>query len=152
MHEAPPIIGRLEFYGLTNQIILVEHDEEVCGISLIESPINGKNNIIFSGVNEGINTLTWDASCSARIQSESLYHSYRILKSMEQNPFDFIIIRRIDVMDLGLHVRERGARIAAYLAMMSSRKILQGANVVITSAKSEYNIRKIANLYLNLRK
>ncbi len=150
MKEAPPIIGALEFACLTNEIILVEHDEEDHGLSLLTEAISGKNNIIFS--NHAPPTIEgYDAEHSALVQSDSIYKAHKIMRAVNV-PMDFYIIHRIDLMDLLLHPRERGARISAYLSMMTSRKILQGANVLITSAKMEYKIREIANRYINLRK
>ena len=150
MKEAPPIIGPMEFAGYSNSMFLVEHDEDDCGLNLICSAITGKNNIIFS--NHTPPTIHgYDAMYSAYVQSDSLYKVNKIIRSLDAS-MDFFIIHRIDLMDLILHPRERGARIAAFLSMMCNKKFLRDANVVITSAKSEYKIREIANRYINLRK
>ncbi len=148
MKMAPPILGQLEFAGMTNQLILVEHDEEDDSLSLLARVLSGKINIIFS--QEDHTLVDFNAEHSVIFSVSSIA---RIKKMMQVIPsVDHFVINRIDMMDTNFDKRQRGAQVSAHLSMLCSPRLLRDANVIITSAKSEYKIREIADKFISLRK
>lgn len=134
---APNILGPMDFMGLSNEIILIEYLNNP--LDQLENVFKDKNNIIFSSERHDKH---WPYSAFAQV--ESITRIYQVLKSL-QEPMDFIIIDSIDQIDYQLGKKQRGSNIKAYLSMIASKKILKGANLIITSGKSEYSIREIAN-------
>lgn len=150
MKIAPPIIGPLEFSGIKNNIILVEHDEEDCGIDLLSKVLSCRMNMVFTP-NEFTKQSNWNSETTGVLLIDSIAKIHRCIKNIAVS-LDFFVINRIDLMDLNFSKKEKGAQTKAYISMLCSKKILRDANVIVTSGKSEYTIREIASNYLNLRK
>jgi len=151
MKEAPPILGKLEFAGRKNNIILIEHDEDDELFTLLNVPIGDKTTIVFTPnvYNDNYKHIT----CNAAIVSNchSISRVVKCIKGIEVSP-ELYIIDRIDMMDIGLSKRPRGAQICAYVSMMASHKVLRGATAIITSCQIEHRIRTIADQFISLRK
>lgn len=145
MRQAPPIIGQLEFSGMENNIILIEHDEEDCSLDLMGSAIADKVNVIFTP-----HEFRFNANHSVAVMVDSVSRIYNIMRGLIA--VDLYIINRIDLMNLEFSKKERGAQVKAFVSMMCSPRMLQGGNLIATSGKSEYTLREIADTYLNLRK
>ena len=151
MKTAPPIIGPLEFAGLKNSVILVEMDEEDNMLSLLREPTSGKNNIIFSPQEFSITEFKFNFVNTAFVFNTSIATIHRMVKAVKSD-VDYYIIDRVDLMNLEFSKRESGSQIKAYISMLCSPLTLCGANLIVTSCNSEYTIREIADVFLNLRK
>ncbi len=147
MKTAPPIIGKLDLFGLTRNIILVEHDEDDCGIALLSKAINDKVNIIFR---ENLSISLVGLPNTVVVEADSIAKIYQIMKSL--TTVDTIIIDRVDTMDMRFNKRVRGSQVASHISMMCAPRILRDANVIITSANMEYRLREIADKFYDLRK
>ena len=155
MKQAAPIIGPLEFSGVENNIILVEHDEDDAILKLLDSPLTGKNNIIFSSEDNLECGHAFNAMFTVMMQRNSIIQVAKIIKSLSQTVDfrnEFYIINRIDLFDLNFNKRERGAQVRGHLAMLAGKKTLRGANLIVSSCSIEYSLRELANSFLNLRK
>ena len=153
MKQAAPIIGPLEFSGVENNIILVEHDEDDFILKLLHASLTGKNNIIFSPNDHMQIKEDFNGLFTVIMESDSIIKTSKIMKSFPSNlKNDFYIINRIDLFDLNFNKRERGAQIRGHLAMLAGKKTLRGANLIVSSCSIEYSLRELANSFLNLRK
>lgn len=150
MNIAPPIVGSLEFSGLANESILVEINDDQDVLVLLKNPLNGKVILIFSPVTDS-EFGDFDASQCAVMKMDSVYEVYKIIKDLKVE-LDFYIIDRIDMMDTNLASRERGAQQSAYIGMLSNKKILRGANLIVTSCHRERSIEQRVTRYLSLKK
>ena len=148
MKIAPPILGPLEFAGMQNQIILVEHDDDDDSLALLAKVLSGKINIIFS--QEDHTMVGFDALHSVVFHVDSVSRIKKVIQLVPE--MDYFVINRIDMMDTNFHKRERGSQIKAHLSMLCSPRLLRDANVIITSVNSEYMIREIADKFISLRK
>jgi hypothetical protein len=151
MKEAPPIVGPLEFAGLSNSVILIEKDEDDESLSLLREPMCGKNNIIFSSDPICVLPKKFNAEFTANATVKSIAMVHRMIKSID-NPVDFYLIDRVDLMNLDFSKRERGSQMKAYISMLCSHKTLRGANLIVTSCNSEYTLREVADVFISLRK
>lgn len=149
MKIAPPVLGKLDLLGLTGKILLVEHDEEDCGLDLIGKAIDGKVNIIFRP-GSPYDVPTFNAEHTAIITVDSVARIQKMMSSLKW--VETFVIDRIDMMDSKFDKRARGSQISAYLSMITSPRILRDSNVIVTSVNSEYRLREIADKYYNLRK
>ena len=111
MKAAPPIIGPLEFDGIENSTILIEHDEDD-DINLIVKSIRNKVNIIFTPDSSFDFSLSVMPHTAAVLDMVSIYKVYNIIKGLTV-PVDNIIINRLDMMDLDHNKRMRGSQHAA---------------------------------------
>jgi hypothetical protein len=155
MKDAPPILGPLDFAGMKNNIILIEHDDDDCSIDLISKVIEKEVNIIFSPSLYMDSMVGRELKNSAIAFTDSIARVRTVIKrahELSEFQFGFFVINRIDMMDLDFNKKEKGAQTNAYLSMLCSRKLLRNANVIVTSAKSEYKIREIADKFISLRK
>lgn len=150
MNHAPIIIGPLEFSGMQNQTVLVEHDEEDLILDLLSKALSGKDNIIFSA-NLEVEAIGFNGENSCLVKTDSIYKIYKGIKKLPPL-FEFIILNQIDMMDLQLNNKERGAQQAGFVAMLNSPNNLRGAVLIVSSCKAEYNLREKVNKYINLRK
>lgn len=151
-HEAPPILGPLDFADRSNQIILIEHDEENSLINLLSNVIHGKSCLWFSPRSVYTKPSGIDATFVAfALNQSSISNCHKMIKAITA-PMDFMVLQHIDEMNLTLDRRQRGAQISAYLSMLASKNILRGGNLIVSSCQTEYAIRGIANLFLNLRR
>lgn len=149
MHNAPPVISPLEFEGYKGRLVSIECNEDDNPILLISSALKNKYNIIF-GANESDILAISGFSNTVHISCDSIYKIANTIKKLPNNSVDFIIINRIDLMDLSVAKRIRGSQIKAYLSMLSPR-ILGDTNLIVTSCSSEYTIRDITDKYISLR-
>lgn len=152
-YEAPPIIGPGDFMGMTNQIILIEHDDEDYSMDHLDSVIDGMMNIWFTPRSDApTSKKPIDGATTLIVTSvSSIARVYHYMKTNTAF-IDSYVIERIDEMNLDLPKKNRGALISGNLSMMASPKILRGGNLIVTSAQTEYAIRGIANKFLNLKK
>jgi len=157
MKQAPPIIGPLEFSGLKGKLILIEHDSEDESLILIQRAIHGTCNMVYSPTKD-VEIHGFNADFTVVIKQQSIYKTHQVMKSLAKEEkelcsiADFHIIARLDMMDLNLPTRERGAQQAAFLAMIASPQILRDSNLIVTSARNEMKLRERADVFLNLRK
>jgi hypothetical protein len=93
----------------------------------------------------------FDACLTVCVKCESVTMIKKVMRSLPCS-VDFIIVNRIDLMDNNFSKKERGAQIKGHVSMLASKKILNGANMIITSCSTEYSLRDLANSFLNLRK
>lgn len=150
MKHAPPIIGRHEFAGLKNALILIEHDPEDESLILISKAIDGDVNIIYSSdIDFGYSGFNSDFTVATKV--DSVYRIQKAIKSVELD-LNYHIIHRLDMMDSKLGPRERGAQQAAFMSMIAQSKILRDSNLIVTSVRHEYKLRERADVFLNLRK
>lgn len=149
MNNAPPIIGALEFFAYENESILVEMNNNDEALDLLRSPLSGKVILIFSPTLD-IQVLKFDATNVAVVQIHSVYEAHKIIKSIN-SVVDYTIINRIDMMDLNLSPKERGAQQSAYIGMLTSPKVLRGSNLIVTSSHRERSIETRVTKHLNLR-
>jgi len=152
MKDAPPILGPLDFAGLKNNIILIEHDDDDCSIDLIRKAIETEVNIIFTPSSYKEAMIGRGLDFTALSFVDSIAKVRPIIKSINGIDINFYVINRIDMMDLEFNKKEKGAQTNAYLSMLCSKQLLRNANVIVTSAKSEYKIREIADKFISLRK
>lgn len=148
-HQAPPILGPLEFYGLENKIILIEHGEQTetfNPINLYKQCLDEKLILSFGSHLIGM-TL---GAYHIHVNTDSIYKTSRSIREAG-GQFDFFLIDQVQLMDVNLHKKDRGAQIKAHLSMVSSKKILKGSNIIITSTESEYSLRDIADKFYNLK-
>lgn len=148
MHTAPPILGSMEFAGMQNEIILIEHDDDDCFFSLTYTALKDCNKLIFTG---DIDATGGPYHNYAMYPVSSVSKIYTILKALE-HPVDNIIIHAIDRMNLSLDKRKRGSLVASTIAMLASKKVLKGANLIISSCKEEHKLREMSAHYVSLRK
>jgi|SRR6478609_331836 len=150
MNIAPRIISPLEFEGLSEKLILIEHDEDD-DLNLISAAVKHKDNMIYTPEVMDIRSL-WHDSYAANVSS--IYKVRDIIKSIHKRNglTDFHIINRIDMFDLNLDPRSRGVNISQYIGMIMSSRILSGANVIVTSCREEHKLREKTKHYINLRK
>lgn len=147
MKHAPPILGTLEFAGMNDKLILVEHDDDD-DINLMWRILHNKINIIFSPAEI---TPKFGSVFTAVVITDTIARVHKMMKSVNAE-IDYVVIDRIDLMDSNFTKRERGAQIKAFISMMNNKRILRGANLIVTSCKSEYTIREMADRYISLRK
>lgn len=143
--QAAPILGELEFEGMSDKLILVEHEEE--NFDLVKRPLFGKVILLFTPILSS--APEWPNLIA--VQTDSIYKITKSVRQLSKDSFDWIIIDRIDLMDLDLCKKSRGAQIKGHLSMLSP-KILQGKNIIVTSHSTEYMLRELADQFLNLRK
>ena len=156
-HEAPPIIGLMDFFGLENNIILIEHDDELNSIDVLGFYLNGKDNIIFQPKALGFNKPNIiDCTESYISFVDSISQVYKMIRTLSsatkpQEAFHSYLINRIDFLNLDMDKKKRGSQMAAFVSMLASKKILLGANLLITSGNSEHKLREIANKTINIK-
>ena len=147
-HNAPIIPGPLEFAGLSNNIVLVEHNDSDNSLSLLAPIINGKVNIIFTP-DEDFDSTGFESNDSAVIFCNSISMVCKIAKRLP-SAADYMIVNRVDMFDIHFDKKERGAQVKAYISMMAGAKTLRGANLIVTSGRTEYALRGVADRLLNL--
>jgi len=148
-HEAPPVLGELEFSGLVNELVLVEVDPDSQLLETLRLPLNGKINIIFSSTND-LYVDRFEGNSTVIYQAKSVYEVYKFMTKFNVD-VDYFVIDRIDMFDETLSPKEKGAQQSAYIQMCASPKNLRSSNLIVTSANQETTLRKKANKYLNLR-
>lgn len=144
-HIAPPVIGKMDLLGISNKLILVEAEDS---FRAIHPCIKDETNIIFCHNSDDV--IYEGMQDSAIVTVESIYRVYDIVKKLNSE-VDNYIIHKIDWLDLELSKRVRGSQVKAYLSMLSSPKILRGANLIVTSCQTEYTVRDIADVFFNLK-
>jgi len=153
-HNAPPIVGSMDFLAMQNEFILVEMDNNGDIFHLLREPLSGKININFSAALELEQTPDFDFSRTVIVKAKSVYSIFNAVKSMPPEyaaAYDYLIIDRIDMMDNELSPRERGSQQAAFISMIAAPQFLKGKNVIVTSANKELSIRKRASSFFDLR-
>ena len=150
-HIAPPHIGPLEFEGISNELILVELDADADGHDLLRSALAGKLILIFSpNIDIHLDKKDGDYEYAVMVQADSVYKIFNYLRYM-QAKLDYIVVDRIDMMDIELTPKERGAQQNAFIGMLSAPKNLRGCNIIVTSSFQEETIKKKSSRFLNLK-
>ena len=145
-HQALEIFNNISLFGCSNEIILIETDQDIQFFDFMKS----KNNIIFSPSMDKIKAK--ESKFTAQIYCDSISYAYKLLNKFRDidTRFDYILIDRIDLFDSGLNKMNRGAIMSGFVSMMCSKTILRGANLLITSQKTEYKLREISNQHYTI--
>lgn len=143
--HAPNIMWDLDLAGVSNQLILIEHQNDHSCFKFM----SGKNNIIFSP-SEFSCSKDFDARNTVAVVTDSVTKIHKAMKFMSECEFDFVVIDRVDMMNINLHRMTRGSLVKAYLSMLSSKSILRGANLIVTSPRIETNIRGFSNKHYTI--
>lgn len=144
-HQALEIFNSLSLVGCKNQIILIETEKEIDFFDCMQ----GMNNIIFSPNLDKMGKGC-DSEFTIHVTCDSIAKVFNYLKSIKELEFDYVLIDRIDLFDENLHKMKRGALIAGFTSMLCSKTILRGANLLITSQKTEYKLREISNQHYTI--
>lgn len=140
-YDVLDILGDLSMISMTNEVILIEAEQE----SPCMNFMSGQNNIIFCP-SDFTADEKFDSSLTIASVCDSISKVHKILTGLNRScdPFDFIVIHRIDMFDIHLDKMKRGALISGFISMLCSKNILRGANLVITSLRNEYTLREIS--------
>jgi hypothetical protein len=142
--DAPPILSSLDIEGFKNRLMLIEQDDDQ-DLAEIIPMLRGRTGVVFTSDYQGIYP-----DGAVVIMLPNIYQIYKAVKMIHCN-LDYILIESLDMMDAEYHRQVRGSNFSAYIAMIRSPKLLNGANLIITSANREYNLRGRADVFINMR-
>lgn len=145
---APPILGPMDFMGLENKLILIEHDDNLNGLKYLEKcegqkVVYTQDHNQYFDMSDGVNI--------AIAQCDSISRVAKYIKKFKDSSVKWHIVHRPDLMDVRIHPRLRGANIKGQLSMVAAPKILQGSNIVILSGQCEYATRCISDIFFDLK-
>lgn len=135
------VIGPLDLLGVKNSIILLELDDPD-DESVLNKIIGDKSCIIFCPC---VPSQSLTIRASAWVNTDSITKVSKAIRDHIKG-IDLIVIHRIDMFNENLSRRDRGALVLGTIQLLSSERTLHGANLLITSGKPEYSIRKIADI------
>lgn len=142
--EAPPVLSQGDFFGLKNTIILIEYPEDQ-GIELLEGAIGNTDCLIVSPQEPSISKKNILFSPCSRISKASVY-AKKVSGSL-----DLIIFDRVDMMNLDMDKKGWASQMKSYLSAFGNPNHLKGNNLIITSGRTEYLLREIADKFYNLK-
>lgn len=143
-HEAPPVLGESDLFGLTNQIILIEYNEDE-NLNILENLIGDKNTLICAPSQYYIDRKNILFSKVDRISQA------QVIARKTAEHLDLIIFDRIDMMNIDYDKKGWASQMKYYISMFANPNTLKGCNLIVTSGRSEPLIREIADQFHNLK-
>lgn len=148
-HIAPPVLGEGDLLGLTNRIILIEFNDDENATTL-NNLIQSKPTIIISPCEDCEYHFTGVEKNILFFKSDRISQAQIIAKKLALH-VELIIIDRVDMMNLNYDKKNWASQMKSHLSSFGNPNHLKGSNLIVTSGRTEYLLREIADVFHNLK-